>query len=109
MITHVSPSLAQILGIPQEDIWVFERWLTHIHPSNRAHVHEALERSFSPPFSFDETIRYNHPERGPMWLHVQAQGIPAAEDLNRLDFANGVLMDVTQLKLVREQLEVAQW
>jgi two-component system cell cycle sensor histidine kinase/response regulator CckA len=102
-VTHVSTSIYEILGIPPEQSKTFQAWFVHVHPDDLARIRTANERIRRPPFLFDEEVRYNHPTRGLRWFHIRTNGIPFADDPEQIEWANGIVIDITE----RKQAEAA--
>jgi len=104
-VTHVSPSVIDILGIDESDKNNFIKWFEHIYPDDIPRVIEANSRGCAPPFKFDETVRYNHPVKGLRWLHVRSNGIPYKNDPQKIEYANGIILDITDQKTAEEEKE----
>ncbi|MBN2891407.1 MAG: response regulator [Bacteroidales bacterium] len=98
IVTHVSPSLSDILGLPKEDLYNFQKWFLNIHPNDHPRIIEAILKVAQPPFEFDEIFRYNHPEKGLVWLQAQAKGLPFQNNPEKIEYSNGIITDVTELK-----------
>lgn len=107
VVTHVSKSIIDIVGIAEEDMFNFSKWFQNIHPGDINRVIESNAKGCYPPFKFHETFRYNHPKNGLIWLNVRANGTPSQDDPGYIEWANGILTDVTEMKnaqLEKEEL-----
>ena len=106
-VIHVSPSFTKLLGIPEDDKHNFSRWFTYVHPDDIEKLMKANARGMQPPFVFTEQIRYVHPEKGVRWLDVRARGIPFDAHPDRIEYANGIILDITNQKQTEEKLKFA--
>ena len=104
-VTHVSPSVIDILGIDETNKYNFIKWFENIYTEDLPLVIEANVRGCAPPFKFDETVRYNHPVKGLRWLHVRSNGIPNKGDPQKIGYANGIILDITDQKSAEEEKE----
>ncbi|MBU1239039.1 PAS domain-containing protein, partial [Myxococcota bacterium] len=109
VITHVSPSIMEILGISEEQMLDFRSWFLNIHPRDSERIKASIIRSASPPFIFDEVLEYNHPAKGSIWILARARGIPLDSDKEKIDFATGMIMDITHWRSTQEQLSQSEW
>lgn len=103
-VTHVSPSIKEILGIDESDIYIFQKWFMRIHPEDLPELLRRNEEGANPPFVFDGTFRYNHPDGRMRWLNVRAKGIPLEKDKEKIHFSNGIVIDITEQKEIEQQL-----
>ncbi len=108
IVTLVSPSIEQILGIPLEDSMDFTSWFVNVHPEDFSRLKEANIRGCQPPFLFDEEFRYKHPTRGWIWLHARSNGIPKEDNPEWIEWANGIIVDITDRVLAREALQESE-
>lgn len=106
MVTHVSPSLCELAGIEKKDLPYFKNWFKYIHEKDFDEIIEANEEGTKPPFQFDKVLRINHPTKGLRWLQVQAIGFGKSDNAEKLDYANGIITDITTIK--NSELELAQ-
>lgn len=104
-ITHVSPSAQDILGLIPEDNMSINRWLVNIHPDDQERIMHANIEAQKPPFIYDEEYRYNHPEKGLVWLHNRSVGIPDPNEPSRKEWSNGIILDITERKQSQEERE----
>ncbi len=105
IVTHVSSSFNDILGIPPEDTRIFSSWFANAHPDDVPRLIEANQKGCKPPFSFDEELRYRHPQKGWIWLHCRSTGIAFANDPDNIEWANGIIIDITSRKQAEEALQ----
>lgn len=100
-VIFVSPSISEIMSV--SDPMNFETWFENIHPGDRKRVLEANSRAYE-TFKFNEVLRCHHPTKeGWRWIHAVFTGIP--DEKNRLKYANGILIDVTERKRAERALE----
>ncbi len=102
-VIKVSPSLKNIAGIAEQDIYDFNKWFKVVHPDDLERIKAANMRGFSPPYKFDEIFRINHPVKGLCWLHIKSNGI--VDTNNELKYVNGLITDVTKRKQAEEQIQ----
>jgi len=100
-IQFVSPSIKDVLGIPEEDHYDISKWFMRIHPNDLQKVLESNVKGFYPPYIFRETFRYTHPTKGVRWIEVHARAVPDEQGVAK--FANGLISDVTDRKKAEEE------
>ena len=100
----VSPSFSEVLGIPQEEVNDFSKWFTYVYQEDLPVLLKANEEGTRPPFKFYQELRYNHPEKGLRWLEIRSTGIPYDDDPNLIEYANGMILDITKRKKAEEDL-----
>ena len=98
IVTHVSKSITDIVGIAEEDMFNFSKWFQNVYPGDINRVIESNKKGCYPPFKFEETFRYNHPKKGLIWLNIRSNGTPSQDDPGYIEWANGILTDVTETK-----------
>jgi len=103
-VTHVSPSLINMLGIDYRDLREYEKWLQNVHPDDLPKFIEGHKQVNQPPFTFDQIMRYNHPQKGQIWIRAQARGIPSPEDVGQIEYLNGILTDISYIKKYEHEL-----
>jgi len=103
-VTHVSPSIINMLGIDYHDLWEYEKWLQNVHPEDLPKFIEGQQKANQPPYTFDHILRYNHPQKGQIWIRAQARGIPSEEDVGEIEYLNGILTDVSYIKKYEHEL-----
>ena len=103
-VTHVSPSLINMLGIDYNDLNNYDKWLQNVHPDDLTKLIEGHHKINQPPFTFDEIMRYHHPQKGLIWLRAQARGIPSEEDVEQIEYLNGILTDISYIKKYEHEL-----
>jgi len=106
-VIHVSPSFSSLLGITDKDKYNFISWFSYVHPDDLQKLMIANANGMKPPFVFTEQIRYIHPEKGERWLDIRARGIPYDEDPSKIEYANWIILDITNQKQTEEELIVA--
>lgn len=104
VITHVSPSISDIMGIPKDQIYNFKAWFANVHPDDSQILIDANNKGKKPPFLFNQEIRFMHPKKGLRWLHISANGIPFAEDPKNAEWSNGIIIDITERKKTEAKL-----
>lgn len=95
-ILNVSPSAKEILGIEQNDLHNYGKWLSQVHPDDYSKLREADKTASKHPFKFDLKFRYIHKRKGIRWLHVKAKGIPFEDNPASIEFVNGIIIDITE-------------
>jgi hypothetical protein len=103
-VLHVSPSFTDVLGIPEKDKYAFMNWFTYVNPEDIPMLMEANQKGMKPPFEFNQVIRYQHPEKGLRWLDIRAKGIAYQDEPEKIEFANGIIVDITDQKKAEEEL-----
>ncbi len=105
-VVLVSPSFGEILDLPDEDCKDFAKWFKYVIPEDLPKLVEANRRGMSPPFKFHEILRYKHPENGLKWIEVRASGIPYEDEPEKIEYANGIIIDITNLKKAEERVKL---
>ncbi len=108
LVTHVSPSITDLTGIPIEESKNFMSWFANVHPDDLPRLIEANQRGMKPPFEFEEEYRYNHPTKGLIWLSARTKGIPYPNDPDNVEVAHGILIDITAKKNAELNLNLAK-
>lgn len=104
-VTHVSPSVKNLLGVSDDEMYDFKKWLNHVHPADLPKIIKANENGTKPPFKFKEIFRYTHPHKGEMWLRIESTGIPYKNNPEQIEYANGIITDITDIKTLQEKFE----
>ncbi len=107
-IINVSPSAHDILGLDGKELMTFSDWFKHIDHEDIERIKEASDRGMKPPFIFEETVRYHHPEKGLIWLEIRARGVPYDNNPQCIEYANGIILDITKQKLFEQELNIAK-
>jgi PAS domain S-box-containing protein len=107
-VNQVSPSFTEVLGISEEDKYDFQKWFAYIHPEDLPSLMQANQEGMQPPFRFSMETRYNHPVKGLRWLYIRANGIPYEDDPNMIEYANGIILDITDRKEAEQKLIAAK-
>jgi PAS domain S-box-containing protein len=103
-VIQVSPSYHEILGIDKSRINDFEKWFLDVYPDDLQSLKEASLAGMQPPFKLHQEIRYVHPSEGLKWIDVRATGIPYSDDPNMIEYANGIIIDITERKKSEQEL-----
>lgn len=99
-VVFVSPSIVDIVGVPEP--MRFETWFHGLHPDDRDRIFEANRKLFA-TYKFNEIMRvFNPAQKEWRWIRTISTGIP--DDQNRLLFANGIVLDITERKRAEEEL-----
>jgi PAS domain S-box-containing protein len=106
-VVHVSPSFTDVLGVSEQDRNNFQQWFAYVVPEDLPLLMAANEAGMHPPFKFSQVIRYMHPQQGLRWLDVRATGIPFANNPELIEYANGIILDITELKKKEVELQKA--
>ena len=101
-VDFASPSIQEILGVAPDD--PFSIWLDRVHPEDRPHVVEAYHRTATHVELFDMTMRIYHPQKG-QWRWIRAVSNPVFDDWGKATHFNGLMVDVTELKVAHEEME----
>ncbi len=107
-VVQVSPSCTEILSISEEGRNDFQQWFQYVHPEDLPKLMEASNAGMSPPFILNIEVRYNHPLEGLKWLEIRANGIPYGDDPNMIEYANGIILDITEQKHAEEELRKSE-
>ena len=95
-VTRWAPETHSLFGIPEHEPELARRWRENVHPEDlpaaEAALHEAAEKGRS-----SMEYRYQHPERGLLWIRWEAARLP---DERRL---TGVSVDVTDRRREEER------
>jgi PAS domain S-box-containing protein len=97
-VVFCSPSLTDIIGIDEKDLYNFEKWFDYIYPEDLPKVIESNQRGYFPPFRFNEIFRVVNPEKGVRWCSISSNGITFKDDPTKIEYANGIIMDITEQK-----------
>jgi len=102
-VVQVSPSFTDILGISEKDKNNFQKWFSYVHPEDLPALMKANEEGMKPPFKLALEVRYNHPKEGLKWIEIHANGIPYEDNPNLIEYANGIILDITKRKKNEEE------
>ena len=95
-VQFVSPSIKDVLGLPEKDHGDISKWFQKIHPDDIQRVMKSNAKGFLPPYIFRETFRYIHPSKGERWVEVHARAVPDKNGVAK--YANGLITDVNRQK-----------
>jgi PAS domain S-box-containing protein len=100
-VVFVSPSINDILGIPEP--MKFETWFEHVHPDDVERMSEANKRAFEKG-RLDEVCRMFNNNNGQWrWIHAIATGGETEGAWN--SYVNGILIDITDKQNAFEKLK----
>jgi PAS domain S-box-containing protein len=102
-VVQVSPSFTDVLGISEKDKNNFQKWFSYVHTEDLPALMKANEEGMKPPFKLTLEVRYNHPKEGLKWIEIRANGIPYEDNPNLIEYANGVILDITERKKAEEE------
>ncbi len=103
-LVYISPNVERLVGFTAEELVRGGRafWLARILPADRAPMEQAVERLFSSGMAIDLAYRFQRQDGKWIWLQERS-GRVYEEGGERL--ADGVISDITRLKLAEEELE----
>jgi PAS domain S-box-containing protein len=101
-VIMVSPIIIDFLGIEKSDLNDISNWFKNIHPDDYDRVISSHIKGFEPPFKFEETFRYNHPNKGIIWVKVNSTGV--TDSNGDIIYANGLILEVTSEKKATAEL-----
>ena len=107
-VLHVSPNYSRMLGIPEESVRDYSSWFLLVHPDDKAGLQQANLEGMRPPFRFSMEIRYIHPTGGIRWLDIRSRGIPYEDDPELIEYANGLILDITDRKKAEQMLKSSE-
>ena len=99
----VAGRVGPILGLPPEDIGSPERWVTHIHPDDRAHVIEHLSRTMRGEID-GEPVEYRLVAAEGRLVRVRDTQRCERDPSGRPVRIRGLMIDVTGQREVEEDL-----
>ncbi len=98
MISQFSPSIQDILGIPDKSLGIREKirtWYCNIHPEDRKRIKSKILLAKSPPFIFQQMMRYLHPQKGLIWLEIRAKAFLDIDNGQHRLTTNGIIIDIS--------------
>lgn len=103
--SYISPNVTAVYGYTPEEICEGEAalWLDRIHPEDTDRVRNAYAALFT-THSFEIEYRIRRKDGQWIWAHDRAI---ATFEKDGVRWAQGVLLDITDLKQVEEQLQLA--
>lgn len=103
-VTKVSPSIIDVLGIDPSNKYNFNKWFEILHPEDLPLLLEAHQRGSLPPFQLDIQVRFIHKKKGLRWGHIRSNGTPYEDNPSLIEYANGIIFDITEQKRIEEAL-----
>lgn len=100
-ITYVNPRWRQISGLAEQEA-MGDGWLKAVHPDDRAGVSEEWRSFVSSVEPIQSEYRFAHPDGSVCW--VMGQAVPDLTGDGRLAGYIGTITDITERKLVEQQL-----
>lgn len=101
---YVSPKAKAVFGVAAEDICADARvFYRRVHVADHDHLNAALVESAHSLSHWDVEFRFEHPEKGAIWL--EAQAAPVCEQDGKLVW-HGYVSDVTERK--RSEIALAE-
>ena len=101
-VVFVSPSIMDILGI--SDPMQFETWFENIHPDDAERLTQTNSQAFTTS-KLDETVRIDHPQKKE-WRYIQVIWTSIPNHEGQPNYANGILLDVTERIRAEKELEI---
>jgi PAS domain S-box-containing protein/diguanylate cyclase (GGDEF)-like protein len=102
-ILYISPAYAEVWGRSCESVYADpEAWTEAIHPEDRATTYENFKAGMSGG-KFDCEYRIVRPDRSIRW--IEARIFPIRSDDGRIVRVAGVASDITERKLVADELQ----
>ena len=103
-VLFVSPSIEELLGIPEP--MKFETWFDFIHPDDVDRMTTANRKAFE-TLRFDEAYRTYHPKKEEWrWIHAISTGSANAE--GNIMYVNGIMIDITDKQNAYEELKTRE-
>ena len=103
-VKFVSPSIKDILGIPEP--MKFETWFKSIHSEDIDRIAEANLQAFK-TLKFNEEYRTYHQNKNEWrWIHAISTGV--VDKKGATESVNGILLDVTDRKLTEQLLRKSE-
>ena len=101
--TYVSPQLTGLFGCTPEQ-WIADPdyWLTLVHPEDRERAAASFREACENGSSFCVEYRVQTPDGRTVWVRDQAVPIEGADGI--VSAIQGVIFDITELKLAEQQL-----
>ena len=103
-VVFVSPSIKEVMGVT--DSSDFNTWFANIHPDDLERIVLANQKAFKTN-RFNEAMRVFHPEKA-QWRWVQAIATGIADEMGRVTYTNGIILDITDRVRAEEALMESQ-
>jgi PAS domain S-box-containing protein len=104
VLSWISANIEAVLGFSVEEAWQPGWWLDHIHPQDLALVRDSLEHLFDDLYQHEYRFLCKDGRR--VWLHDEHRLVRDAN--NKPAEIIGTWKDITELKLVEEELRVSE-
>ena len=105
---YITQRIEQVFGFTRDEVYARgeELWLARIHPDHVDRVWRAYQDLFAEPKQlFDVVYLYHHKDGRWVWIHDRALTTWESEGV---EYADGILSDVTALKRLEDQLRNSQ-
>lgn len=101
-IPYSSPVMEELMGFSAEELrvdcsMVFDK----IHPEDVERIKESIIEAAAKSTVFRESFRYQHPQKGEIWIEAFAAPKPETDGSIML---HGVANDITERKLIEEKI-----
>ena len=106
---HLTDSLWSLYGVQKPEVWdsSIEGWASMLHPADREGVYAAVMKAVSLGHDYEVESRFNVPKGEPeRWFLTR--GKPLANADGSLDRYFGVVVDITEQKLMEKALRESQ-
>src|SRR5262245_42855428 len=104
----ISDAIAEISGYPASDFIhnQVRSYVSIIHPEDFPVCDMAMQRSITGGQPFTREYRILHRDGGVRWVHEKGQ--PVFDEMNRIDFIDGTVFDVTARHRTEQELRQAK-
>jgi PAS domain S-box-containing protein len=93
-VTYVSREYRQLYGLSPDEPVTYDRWLTLIHPEDRARVEESGRAFFESGTTYNVQFRVQHPALGLRW--IEGKGTLTRDASGRPLRFSGINVDITE-------------
>jgi PAS domain S-box-containing protein len=102
---YISPQVEQLTGYAT-DAWVDDPalWVGLLHPDDRIRIMAAYEAHVHAGEPISEEYRLVCPDGRTVWVHEESRAVPGGD--GRPSASEGILIDITEHKRAREELDV---
>lgn len=103
----ISPSVTNILGLSDDEIYDVQTWKNRIHPQESEQTHRIALNAVSQMQPFECSFRWYHQIKR-RWIYIKVISTPIFDEVTGTLFYNGIIFDVTDQKIEEERLEQGQ-